>query len=64
MNLSDVQDKLRRLCEAAGGQGRWAEQNGLAASFISDVLNGRRDPSEKLLSKLGLKRRIVYCEHQ
>jgi hypothetical protein len=52
---------LRAACKAAGGQTRWAEQHGMSASYIIDVLNSRRDPGTKILSALGVARVVRYA---
>lgn len=33
---------------------------GISPSVFSDVMNGRRDPSQSILAKLGLERQFVY----
>jgi DNA-binding transcriptional regulator YdaS (Cro superfamily) len=52
--------QLRAACKAAGGQQAWAERHGLSASYVSDVLNGRRDPGESILRALGLAKVVRY----
>ena len=51
---------LRRKCEEAGGQGKFGEKHGVSAPYLSDVLNRRRDPGEKVLEALGLERVVTY----
>ena len=58
----EVFKRLRAACKAAGGQGAWAERHGMSAAYISDVLNGRRDPGESILRALGLRRVVNYVE--
>lgn len=38
----------------------YASANRLNPSYISQVCNDNRPPSDKLLDKLGLERRIIY----
>jgi hypothetical protein len=45
---------LRAKCN--GDQQAWAKANGLSPAYVSDVLNGRRDPADKILAALGLRR--------
>ena len=59
MPETDPIDCLRRAVEEAGSQARFAEGVSLPQSYISDVLNGNRPPSDRLLSALGLKRVVV-----
>ena len=37
-----------------------ATRLGITASYLSDTINGRRDPGPKLLTGLGLSRRVTY----
>lgn len=62
IGLSDefVRDFLREECEKAGGQARWAEQNGVSAAYVNDVLHGRRDPGDSICAPLGLRRLVTY----
>jgi DNA-binding transcriptional regulator YdaS (Cro superfamily) len=55
-----VFNRLQAACKAAGGQAAWAARHGLSASYVSDVLNGRRDPGESILRALGLARVVRY----
>lgn len=45
-----------------GSQKKAAETWGISPAFLSDVLNGKRDPGAKLLTALGF-RRVVSYEH-
>ena len=45
---------LNQAVEKAGNQKRASIALGVSEQFLSDVLNSRRGPGEKLLSKLGL----------
>ena len=60
MTLSDLYADLRNACEAAGGQSAWAKRHGISVSYVSDVLNARTDPGEKILAALGLVARTTY----
>lgn len=37
-----------------GTQSAFARRIGISASYLHDVLNGRRQPNEKIISDLGL----------
>lgn len=58
MNDEDVRTMLKKACEPL--QSVWAKEHGCAPSYVSDVLNGRRDPSPAILSALGLERVVSY----
>ncbi len=55
------QDLIALLREQARPHQRdWAEAHKVAASYLSDVLNGRRDPGKSILAALGYERVILY----
>lgn len=66
------EDALRKLlkkeCDKAGGQAKWATSNSVSPAYVSDVLNSRRDPGESITRALGYARRVQYVpdhwEHQ
>lgn len=60
MTLEQALALLKRQCEKAGGQASWAKQHNMSAPYVSDVLAGRRDPGEKVLTALGLVKTIIY----
>jgi hypothetical protein len=53
MTKAQVLERLRKDCDDAGGIRAWSRGNGFSASFISDVLSGKIDPSKNLLRLLG-----------
>lgn len=62
MTDEEAVEKLRDAVKEAGNQSRFAERSGLPQSYISDVLNGHRRPSDKLLMSIGLRRVLVPVE--
>jgi hypothetical protein len=50
---------LRKSCDLAGGQSRWAEVHGVSTSYVNDVLNARREPGTKILNAMGWRRVIT-----
>ena len=54
--------RLRAAVNEAGGQQRFAEQHGLHASYISDVLRGKRALADRILATIGVVRETVYRE--
>lgn len=48
----DIRGALRDAC-AGLTQKEWADQYGVAPSYLSDFLNGRRDASPSILRALG-----------
>jgi hypothetical protein len=53
---------LRAECEKAGSQAKWAAARGISPSYLSDVLQGRREAGGKILDALGYKRVVSYEE--
>lgn len=61
MTIVEPVEEIRAHIETAyeGNQSAFARESGFSPTYISDVLSGRRAPSEKLLSLFGLKRAVV-----
>lgn len=62
LSAEDVRTRLREACAAAGSQQAFAASAGVSPAFVSDVLLGRRTPSDGVLIPLGLKRFVSYAE--
>lgn len=60
LDLDQVLDVLRAAIRETGTAKAWAEQQGVTPSFVSDILNKRRDPTPVILKPLGLERIVVY----
>jgi hypothetical protein len=56
MTLDALIKLLARRVQAAGSQGEWAKQHGVAPSLVSAVLRRERAPSQSVLDALGLER--------
>ena len=52
----DVLRQLRRECRELGSQAEWARRNDFTRAFISDLLAGRRDVTDRLAAALGFER--------
>lgn len=59
---TQVIERLRAACDAAGGQKAFAKQHQLTPSYVHDVLHGRRPPADRILAALGIERVTVYQE--
>lgn len=44
---------LRKSCDLAGSQSRWADSHGLSVGYVNDVINARKNPGPALLRALG-----------
>lgn len=60
MTLADVYAQMRSECAAAGGQRAWSNKHGISEQYVSDVMNARHDPGEKILTALGLRRVVTF----
>ena len=56
----DIITEIRRAADRAGTQKALAEQLGVSPAYLSDVLNGRKDPGDAILEPLGLERVVTY----
>jgi len=62
--MQTVEDPVEEIrahiaSEFSGNQGNFAKSTGFSGAYISDVLSGKRPPSERLLGVLGLARVVV-----
>lgn len=60
MNKAAVRKRLRKEIKKMKTQMAWGKKHGFSRAYVSDMVNGRRDFSEKALKALGL--RIDYVE--
>lgn len=60
MNKGDFTTTLDRYIKKVGSQTVAAKRLGVSGSYLSDVKNGRREPGEKILTALGLRRVVNY----
>lgn len=44
----------------AGLQAAFAQDHGMSAAYVNDVLRGRRDPGKKILDAVGAKKNVGY----
>ena len=58
MTADDVRKLLKEACN--GNQAAWAAKHGLSAPYVSDVVNGRREPGAAMLRALRLRRVVHY----
>lgn len=58
LDIEGVVARLRRAVR--GNQSAWAAQHGISAAYVSDVLNGRRVPGDKITRALGLEKALLW----
>lgn len=62
LTIKDVRASLRDMEKEAGGRSALARKLGITASHVGDLLNGNRDPGDKVLPLLGLKKVTFYVD--
>ena len=60
LTIKDVRVLVKEACSRCGGQNEWARLNGLSKSYVSDVINGRRDPGKAIADALGLEAQLMF----
>lgn len=53
-------DLLRAAVDKAGTQTAFAKKHGISIAYVNDVLQGRRQPGDKILKALGLESQVTY----
>ena len=65
LTADEVRDRLRAACAEAGSQAAWARKNGVSKAWVSAVLIGLHEPSEAILTPLGIKaKRTVVSTYE
>ena len=60
MTKNEVRAHMRKIIDSSPLRDRqWAENAGVSASFLSMVLKGDKEPSDKVLSAFGLERKAA-----
>ncbi len=52
--------RLERCISDAGSQNKAAKRLKVSTAYLSDIINGRREPGDKILDALGLRRVVQY----
>lgn len=60
IDLNGVVLRLRKSCNAAGGQAAWAKKHEISAAYVNDVLRSRRLPGDKITRALGLEGALLW----
>ncbi len=59
----ELRATMKDLAAKCGSQKALADALHVSEAYLSDVLNGRREPGEKMLAGLGFDRIVVYRPH-
>ena len=60
MTAAEVRDLLCQACQRAGSQQAWARRHGVSPQYVGDVLIGRREPGDKILDGLQIRKIVTY----
>lgn len=60
MDKSKFLQYLNKLVDEAGTQKALAEKLGINQAYLSDILAGRREPADKILTALKMERVVTY----
>jgi DNA-binding transcriptional regulator YdaS (Cro superfamily) len=60
MTAADVRTMLKDACRKAGTSAAWAAKHGLSQAYVSDAINGRRDPGPAICKALGIEAGVSY----
>lgn len=60
LDWADVNARLRKSANAAGGQAAWADKHGISRAYVNDVLKFRRLPGDKITKALGLEKALLW----
>ena len=55
--LDDIKERIQK----AGGLQMYAASLHVSESFVQDVLDGKRLPSDSMIADLGVEKYKVYC---
>ena len=57
---SEVRELIREACKSAGGVTRWATANGVAQTYVSSVLTGKRACGATVAGLVGFRPERVW----
>jgi hypothetical protein len=60
MTRDEAMTILRNHIEKEGSMRAFADKHDFNVSFISDIMRGRREPSERILLAVGVKKVVTY----
>ena len=62
VDAAAVRRRLRDYVKTCGSGGAAARAMRISPQYLSNILRGRRDPSDRVCRGVGLRRRVVYVE--
>lgn len=56
----EILDHIKEHVRQFGSQKEFAKRCGISQQFLSDILHGRREISDKILKFLHIERKVIY----
>lgn len=60
MTADDVRKLLADACDEKGSQRAFARSHDFSATYVNDVIRGRREPGESICAVLQIERVVSY----
>ncbi|WP_298961465.1 transcriptional regulator [uncultured Methylobacterium sp.] len=60
LTAGEVYGILRKAITDAGSQKAFAQQAGVSAAYVNDIIRGRRGYSDRILEELGVQRIVRF----
>lgn len=60
----DVLSVLRDECTSLGSQKAWAKKQGVSPAYVNDILQGRREISDRVAEMLGFERHVIFISNR
>lgn len=64
ITVDEVRRRLQQQIDLNGSQTATAQRLGVSLAYLNDVIRGKREPGEKLLTPIGIQKVIIYQEVQ
>lgn len=64
ITVDEVRRRLQQQVELYGSQTAAAQHLGVSLAYLNDVIRGKREPGEKLLTPIGIQKVVIYQEMQ
>lgn len=62
LDSSGILSLLRLKCAEEGSQKSWADKNGVSPAYVSDILQERREISDRIAESLGYRKIVVFAK--
>ena len=64
ITVDEVRRRLQQQVDLNGSQTATAQRLGVSLAYLNDVIRGKREPGEKLLTPIGIHKVVIYQEMQ